>query len=108
MKTISGRAFAAPGISSQVSQSTHGILRKPARDSLLLPMKVERWISLALENHIITPSPLCIDVLMASNRLPWHHKDPADRFIIATAIKENATIVTGDAKLGKYNVKTIV
>ncbi|MBT4496334.1 MAG: hypothetical protein HOC74_01355 [Gemmatimonadetes bacterium] len=26
-----------------------------------------------------------MEILVAANALPWHHRDPADRFIIATA-----------------------
>ena len=31
--------------------------------------------------------------------LKWDHKDPADRWIVATAISEGATLVTLDRKI---------
>lgn len=39
--------------------------------------------------------------------LPWHHKDPFDRMIVAQAIKERLTLVTGDRRLEQYNLKTL-
>lgn len=39
--------------------------------------------------------------------LPFIHKDPFDRIIIAQARKEGMTILTKDAFIPMYNVKTI-
>ncbi len=36
--------------------------------------------------------------------LPLHHRDPFDRMIIAQALNLGATVVTVDAKFGKYDV----
>ena len=35
------------------------------------------------------------------------HNDPADRFIIATALENDLPVVTSDDKFVKYGVKTI-
>ena len=40
-------------------------------------------------------------------KLPFIHKDPFDRMIIAQASKEGMTILTKDAYIPIYNVKTI-
>ncbi|WP_231382405.1 hypothetical protein [Mycobacterium simiae] len=32
-------------------------------------------------------------------RLPWDHKDPFDRVIVAQALRRNLTIATRDAKI---------
>ncbi|MFH1760736.1 MAG: PIN domain-containing protein [bacterium] len=47
-------------------------------------------------------------MLISANYLPCHHKDPADRFIIATALKEKAAVVTADERFKKYKVKVII
>ena len=39
--------------------------------------------------------------------LPEIHKDPADRFIIATALLNDFTVVTGDHRFAEYGVETI-
>jgi PIN domain nuclease of toxin-antitoxin system len=39
--------------------------------------------------------------------LPFHHRDPFDRLIIAQSIVENISIVTVDSAFEKYSVTTI-
>jgi len=39
--------------------------------------------------------------------LPFHHRDPFDRLIIATAIAENIAIITADENIQKYDVHCI-
>jgi PIN domain nuclease of toxin-antitoxin system len=40
-------------------------------------------------------------------KLPFIHKEPFDRMIIATAKYENMTILTADTKIHQYDVKTL-
>jgi PIN domain nuclease of toxin-antitoxin system len=42
-----------------------------------------------------------------SARLPLHHKDPMDRFLIAQAIVEDMTIITADMVFGSYSAKLL-
>ena len=37
--------------------------------------------------------------------LPYHHRDPFDRLLIATAIAENMTFLSADENVAKYDVK---
>jgi PIN domain nuclease of toxin-antitoxin system len=39
--------------------------------------------------------------------LPWHHKDPFDRLLIAQALEEGLTIVTRDALFSAYGVSVL-
>jgi PIN domain nuclease of toxin-antitoxin system len=39
--------------------------------------------------------------------LPWHHKDPFDRLLIAQALAERLTLVTRDRVFKRYGVKTL-
>ena len=39
--------------------------------------------------------------------LPTHHKDPFDRFLIAQAQAEGLTLVTKDAHIARYGVRTM-
>lgn len=41
-------------------------------------------------------------------QLPWIHKDPFDRLLIAQAILEGATIVTSDRDIPRYPGVTVV
>ncbi len=74
---------------------------------LILPIKPELWFPRVLVNHNLTLVGLDVDILMGANNLPQHHKDPADRFIIATALREKASVVTSDAKFKEYKVKVM-
>ena len=50
---------------------------------------------------------LDLDEMLAASELPWHHKDPADRFIIATAQKNSLPVVTGDGNFPLYGIKVL-
>ncbi|QNF95339.1 hypothetical protein [Janibacter sp. YB324] len=39
--------------------------------------------------------------------LPWHHRDPFDRLLVAQALCEEATIVTSDPQIDAYDVATL-
>lgn len=40
--------------------------------------------------------------------LPWHHRDPFDRMLIAQATNGSLTLVTSDAKLSAYDVDVLL
>jgi PIN domain nuclease of toxin-antitoxin system len=39
--------------------------------------------------------------------LPWHHRDPFDRILIAQAIEEDLALVSRDAAFERYGVRRI-
>ena len=80
---------------------------KQTRGLLVLPLPAEEWFRHVLANHHLTLAPLDLEVLCMANLLPWHHRDPADRFIIATAKREQAAIVTADKRFAGYDVKLV-
>lgn len=43
----------------------------------------------------------------ALEKLPEIHKDPFDRMLVAQAVCEQATLLTNDATIAKYSVKTV-
>ena len=77
---------------------------KESRDQLSLPMDSLQWFQESVKNHNLVIANLDIEILINSTRLPKHHKDPVDRFIIATAQKFNAGIVTSDSYFNKYDI----
>jgi PIN domain nuclease of toxin-antitoxin system len=66
-----------------------------------LNMTIDEWIEEAL---IYTDSCLSIDreILLLAARLPEHHRDPADRIIIATAIVYQAKLISLDTQFPAY------
>ena len=80
---------------------------KAARGGLELPLPPLEWFNRALVAHHLVLANLSVEIMMAANQLPWHHRDPADRFIIATAKQEGLAIVTADARFAAYEVDII-
>lgn len=77
------------------------------RDALELPLPAGEWFARVVAEHHLILAPLTVDVLVAANALPWHHRDPADRFIIATAMQMGAAVVTADRRFGLYDVAVL-
>jgi PIN domain nuclease of toxin-antitoxin system len=43
----------------------------------------------------------------AVEHLPWHHRDPFDRLLVAQASTEGLHLVTSDARLAAYGVELV-
>ena len=50
---------------------------------------------------------MTLDHAAAVERLPWHHRDPFDRLLIAQALTEGASLISSDQPLGSYGVSMI-
>ena len=74
---------------------------------LKLDLAPRDWLELVEEKFELTVLPLERKTMLAAADLPLHHRDPADRFIIATALENDLPVVTSDDKFEKYGVKTI-
>ena len=53
------------------------------------------------------PLPVTLEHAAAVEKLPWRHRDPFDRMLVAQALTEDAAIVSRDDPLSEYGV-TIV
>ncbi|MFI5010199.1 MAG: type II toxin-antitoxin system VapC family toxin [Solirubrobacterales bacterium] len=51
------------------------------------------------------PLPVSIDHAQAVRSLPWHHRDPFDRLLVAQANLEDAILVSNDERLRPYGVR---
>ncbi len=51
------------------------------------------------------PLPISIDHARAVRTLPWHHRDPFDRLLIAQTAIEDAVLVSSDKRLRVYDVR---
>ena len=51
--------------------------------------------------------PISLEHAAAVERLPWHHRDPFDRLLVAQAAAERATIVSRDPALAPYEVSLL-
>jgi len=81
---------------------------KAARGELKLPMEAEEWFEGAIAHHRLQVFEITPRIAFEANRLPWHHRDPADRFILATARLHHMAVVTADDNFVTYGVETFV
>jgi PIN domain nuclease of toxin-antitoxin system len=81
---------------------------KAARGELKLPIEAEEWFEGAIAHHRLQVFEITPRIACEANRLPWHHRDPADRFILATARLHHMAVVTADDNFAIYGVETFV
>lgn len=55
----------------------------------------------------LEPLPVTALHAEAVEHLPWHHRDPFDRLLVAQASVEEMALVSADAQLGAYDVDVI-
>ncbi len=69
------------------------------KDRLGLDHPVEVWIDKAMEEMPTREAPLTHQIALASRTVDLPHRDPADRFLVATAKVMDLTLVTSDAQI---------
>lgn len=70
-----------------------------------LPLR-EKVIGQQRTNHLQLLS-IRLSHIYTLEQLPFHHRDPFDRLLIAQALHENIAIVTHDSEFAKYAVNII-
>lgn len=69
------------------------------RNRLEVDRPGEAWVREALERAPITEAPVTREVAIASRALKTRHRDPVDRFLVATSAVFELTLVTADLTL---------
>ena len=104
-RSVIDRAATADGVLiSPVSAWEIGLLTDPARRKpLLLSMEAGAWFSRVLREPGALLAPFTPEIALQSTRLPGaFHRDPADRFLVATARALNIAIITRDENIEAY------
>ena len=74
---------------------------------LKLSLPLRELIQNQQETNDLMVSPVALTHVLALDSLPFHHKDPFDRLLIAQSIEEKLTIVTADSQFSSYSVKLL-
>ena len=74
---------------------------------LELPDVPRRFIAEALQQLNVLPIPIGFTTVISAATLPFIHRDPFDRLIIAEALKEKMTVLTKDKQFAEYGVTTV-
>ena len=72
-----------------------------------LPGPYEAWMNQQLLTNTFGILPITIANTAIIINLPFHHKDPFDRLLIAQAIVENIPIISADGIFDSYPVDQI-
>ncbi len=67
-----------------------------------LPLPLPEWIGEATVGSGVEIVPIQCDPARLAAALPQHHRDPADRLIIATAQYLDATLISLDERFPAY------
>jgi PIN domain nuclease of toxin-antitoxin system len=61
----------------------------------------------ALDDIAAASLPITLEHVARVRSMPFHHRDPFDRMMIAQAIEEDLTIVTRDRRVSAYGVPVL-
>lgn len=88
------------GIISSISIWEIGI--KIKNNKLDIGMTIEEYTELLYALGYLKIIPVDEQIWMLNLSLNWKHSDPADRTIVATAMKHHASIVTADEAIKSF------
>ena len=75
---------------------------------LLLPIPPKDWFREIIKHHDIAVIDLDMDICIKATELPDIHRDPCDRFIIATALIRQIPVVTADRRFQEYGIRILI
>jgi PIN domain nuclease of toxin-antitoxin system len=80
---------------------------KQSLGKLELPAPAERWLPEVLRRTGLEVAELGLAAALGVRSLPWHHRDPFDRLLVAQALEHGYTIVTHDDAFVAYGVPLV-
>jgi len=80
---------------------------KQSLGKLDLPESAERWLPDVLKRSGFDVAEVGMGSALRVRSLPWHHRDPFDRLLIAQALEESLTIVTRDDDIATYGASIV-
>ena len=108
-----------------LSPTAHAAITDPANDLLLsaasvweiaiklglekltLSLPYRDWMEQAIADLGLVVLPITVEDAGLQAGLPWHHRDPFDRLIIAYALVENIPMVSIDRIFDDYGIERL-
>jgi PIN domain nuclease of toxin-antitoxin system len=87
--------------------SSFEIALKHQQAKLELPLSPRQWLEEVAARYVLTEMPIDSELCFAAAALPMHHRDPFDRFIIASARRLDCAVVTIDPIFAAYDIEVI-
>lgn len=88
------------GFASAISIWELGI--KVQRGKLDLGISIEEFARRIAKSGIVQLLPVTTATWLRSLELPWDHRDPADRIIVATALLQDVPLLTADTEIQRF------
>lgn len=108
LSTQAAHIMAAPTNQLFVSlASIWEIQIKSQLGKLDLRVSLEEIIQQQQRVNDVTVFPLNVQHVLRLDALPYLHRDPFDRILIAQALVEDLTIITADSRIAQYPVPVI-
>jgi PIN domain nuclease of toxin-antitoxin system len=89
---------------SSASSPAWEIAIKQALGKLELARPAERWLPDVLKRTGYEVAELGLSAALRVRELPWQHRDPFDRLLIAQALDQGYTLVSHDPAFDAYGV----
>jgi len=83
------------------------VTRLKMEGKIVIPHSAETFFADLSDAYGLASLPPTDDTMIRAALLPNHHRDPADRIIIATALMRDLIVITGDEKFSRYGVRTV-
>lgn len=89
------------GFASAISIWELGV--KVQRGKLELGIGIEEFARRVEQSATVELVPVDTTIWLGSLALPWRHRDPADRVIVATALLKDVSLLTKDAVMHEFD-----
>ena len=89
------------------SVSLWEISNKYRQGKLKLALPPREWFARVCEKYLLTTLPVSNETMFLAGELEEHHRDPADRMIIAAAKLANVAVITADHNFPLYVIDVI-
>jgi len=80
---------------------------KVSLGKLDLAIPFEKMMEELLNKYAVQVLPISFEALVTVSKLPFHHRDPFDRLLIAQAVMEDIPIISRDGAFSNYPVQII-
>jgi len=81
---------------------------KLQKKKLTIPLGFRAFVHLFSGNANFTIVAPDLQIILQTLELEWEHRDPVDRIVVATAMKYDSLIVSGDGVIGGFYPRTII
>ena len=80
---------------------------KSSLKKLKMSLPIDQYIATRTQAHSITMLDITMDHMAVVENLPYHHKDPFDRLLIAQCLSERLPVLTADKMFDAYPIQRI-